>query len=202
MTSRKTPEKRPGNKAVDRRKRSSRNSLNCVYLYYRCGGEWRVYEWHDFYNHIDDPIAQITKLALNAHQKGSDPPCFAVNPKPDQMMMRRRGYLVFVVGDKEWAWNPQVKTEIVVVKTDSTSYPCPTAKSFDKHISFEIATSVGKLLVIFCENSMQSLNDHAKTDLGPFEPEDFIFKLPFQEKASGREPDAGGTNMGPPVPPP
>lgn len=168
-----------------------------AYLYYfepSAGSGTQFYEYFDIDEHIRDPMATIERLARNAFDNGKAPPPYCDGGQ--DFIMRRKSYLIFVVADDK---HIPVKDEI---RFHSISHGNDGGHTFRPAGNFAVQAGVGPaakvLNVIYCVNDMARWQGG---DLEYREFEDFSIELPFEGFAA-KGPGTGGTNMGPPVPPP
>lgn len=174
-----------------------------IYLYYFPEkGKTRMYEWWDYTEKItfDDLKDKMKDIAKGAFKNNKDLPYI---DDRNCMIMRRKSYVVFVVNKKYW--QAPASYSIDITGTNYHGQAITGKHTFgDKINDFEANLGFlglsDKHVIIYCENLIASSTGE------PWEKgerEEFSFKLPFQGLArEGRGPDSGGTNMGPPVPPP
>jgi hypothetical protein len=113
-------------------------------------------------------------------------------------MMRRRGYVVFVLESDDVLTNDG-DTVFYSKKDESDARHTFQEKNY-LNLMVGDASEPKRLHIAYCVNYMQ---DADEKPLGEKVSEDFIIYLPFGERKDGfRAPTTGGTNMGPPVPPP
>lgn len=175
--------------------------IYAVYLYYfESPGSVKIYEWWDPGNALDTPKKvrdRIETLVKNASGTKNYPPYYTNDP--DIMMMRRRSYLAFSVKSSDY--DDGIPSYMSVSGKNNFGEKIPSTHTFQEFDGFTVVDGVKKHYVVYCKNLMAS---YFGGKLRPKEAEEFRFRLPFTNRRSGgtREPDSGGTNMGPPVPPP
>ncbi len=183
-----------------RRASKVNSGLHAVYFYYLDrGGEWEVYEWWDPGKPIDLESA-IIHLADNAQGSKNNPPYYTKDLS--LVRMRRQSYVAFAVSAQDWTLG--LSNEIKVTGNDDFGHPISNgAYTFANTVTHPslVGKPTAPLLVVYFENAMMSVRGGQLADR---EFETFRFELPFfaQRKKRVRAPDSGGTNMGPPVPPP
>lgn len=177
------------------------DGIYALYLYYfSLAGTVKIYETWDPANVLDPEVA-IKALATNAAKNGNNPSFYTNDPS--KMMMRRRSYVAFAVHESDF--DSGAATDLDIEGWNHSDKPIKSDHTFANPKSLRISTDTQPpvpLLVVYCENWMISSKTQKK--LKYKEGERFSFHLPFKPKAKKalRGPDSGGTNMGPPVPPP
>jgi hypothetical protein len=177
-----------------------------VYLYYFTkDGKFRIYEWWDPEDDIDDQNDakfRIMTLIGNAYYDKTDPDFYTDNY--NFMIMRRKSYLVFAASVEYW------KTSFNTIEASGKNQVGSDIDGYHTFYSSRpLADPSGKHLIFYCENHMMSSIPDASSPNGAKlrnkEFETFTFKMLFAPRAEAvilTDPDPGGTNMGPPVPPP
>jgi len=176
--------------------RKYRKTPRCIYFYYIdptvSGSIWHYY-YADREDEIDpeDMEAEIIKLANNARK-----PLGNQIPPPDganfaNIVWTRKSYVVFLIDDPDATFT--TGNAIAITPESGTNYSFFDAKDF--RVPSKIS---GKTVPVFyCINHMKKdrLNDLEKAK------QRFRFTLPPGINIIPAQ-DNGGTNMGPPVPPP
>jgi hypothetical protein len=158
-----------------------------------------IYEFYDHPGAVIDKDNLVLQLATNAHVGGNEPIPYTMNPQ--YFMMRRKSYLIIVAAN---AADIDRVNPIEFVGVDSDGNLNDGRHTFHdiRYGTIEFGQDpADRLQIVTCENHMQSKAN--RTNLLPKEWEDFTFTLQFDGIRAARfGPDSGGTNMGPPVPPP
>lgn len=185
------------------RARTTRSSIHAIYLFYmERGGYTRFYEIWDPTTPIPDNEveARIKALTINAFEGKSNPPYYTDIPK--FMVMRRSSYVAFAVNANHW--NSGASTDIEIKGKNAFGFSIGGDHTFSKAGYFEFednGANIDRHRVIYYTNIMAS--SLLLRNLLDGEKERFTFTLPFASRNWTRfAPDSGGTNMGPPVPPP
>jgi hypothetical protein len=176
-----------------------------AYLYYldfnggtEVAGE-TIYEFYDHPDAVIDKDRLALQLIANAHTGGNSPPPCSFNHL--EVMLRRKSYLIIVAANAP-AINQNNPITFSVKNVDGDTNN--GNHTFERVIYYPLSlgpTQADNLQIITCENKMQSMENGG--NLGRKEWEDFEFTLQFEGVAPLQlEYDSGGTNMGPPVPPP
>ncbi|HEY5713270.1 MAG TPA: hypothetical protein VIT38_15350 [Allosphingosinicella sp.] len=173
-----------------------------AYLYYLDFGGGSTVVSEAIYEYYDRPGATVNRdnlvlqLATNAHTGGDDPIPYTTNHQ--YFMMRRKSWLIIVAANA-----PDIDdvNSIEFVGVDSQGRHNDGRHTFLNINYSAITFGATRLQIVTCENHMQSKAN--RRNLDPREWEDFQFTLQFDGAAARLlGPDSGGTNMGPPVPPP
>lgn len=176
--------------------------IHAIYLFYiEKSGYTRFYEtWDPKYAIPEDEARdKIKMLTVNAFKGEYNPPYYT--DKRKYMVMRRVSYVAFVVNGNDW--NPGTSTSLAIEGTNHFDGPIrpDSYHTFTNREYFEFEEAGQMFWVIYYQNSLTS--SLLKDDLADEEKEKFTFTLPYLTKeAHVTAPDSGGTNMGPPVPPP
>lgn len=169
----------------------------CIYFYYvgEDGKTSKNYYYTDGENkpiHYDKVQGIVQRLAANAAASGRDPPQDGINS--DHLVWSRVSYLAFVLSSDQASWDGQA----IKVTADDGEPKHGFYDGMDKQIDI----GGGKMRwAAWCINYMKDMD---WKDLGN---EDRTCRLDLQIKTGKARkkvpwPDSGGTNMGPPVPPP
>jgi hypothetical protein len=196
-------------------------AAHCVYLYYlkvgRTTNKAKDTSAHYYFNGedpIDDIRDCITTLASRIHENGLvDPTCHGT--KTSDLICRRVSYFVIVVYDERGRKlnEDSLVFEDKIVEDDSQDNKGKHTFLPVEYFEVDILGSTNKLQVVYCKNSLLS-KKHVGKKLGDDEREYFRHHLSFANgariilasagflKPLFGDDDSGGTNMGPPVPPP
>jgi hypothetical protein len=177
-------------------------SAYLYYLEYDGGTTVRnqaIYEFYDRPDAVVDKENLILQLVTNAHVGGDDPIPYTENPA--MVMMRRKSYLIVAAAN---AADIDSSNPIQFVCQDAAGNQNDGSHTF-QDVRFSTITfgpnGADRLQIVACENLMQSMAGGG--NLAAKEWEDFQFALQFDGvQATLLTFDSGGTNMGPPVPPP
>lgn len=172
--------------------------IYAAYLYYfdSFTGPARCYEYFNIRDYIRDPDKKMEELAKNAYNRGNNPPEYCFDER--DFIMRRKSYIVFVVEDKD---ELPLKYPL---KFHSKTHGNDGKHTFRykkmKYLSIPVGSGANAkvLNIVYCPNDLTKWQGG---DLGERDFEDFQIYLPFSSRKA-KEPGTGGTNMGPPVPPP
>lgn len=173
---------------------------HCIYFYYigddHAGARpFRRY----YYPSVDGEIREehlsglIRDLAVNARSDGNDPPKDGTDGK--NIVWTRKGYLVFLIDDPQVVFD----SEGIVFLPGSNNNTLYDAKNIEVDIS-DAGDQSRMVSCVYCINHMK--RNKAGDDL-----EYEVKKVPFKLRTipplvAPVVPDDGGTNLGPPVPPP
>lgn len=184
-----------------------------IYFYYigpkDAGGSRSVK--HYFYVHGYDTIAdpprpaaseleeRVRLLAINARSGGNNPPQCGEAWK--FIVWNHKSYLVILIDDPDIRFAPDAGLEFVQDNNGTPNHSFFDAREFYVSLSYPGGPQLAPALC--CINHMK--RNEAGDDLGDY-PEFFNFVLHTNKQLGQRYlldyPDAGGTNMGPPAPPP
>lgn len=198
-----------GKKAAASRRGGSRIVRNyepCIYLYYlkfgTTGTKPKSITVHYFFDPASNILIEdkIRDLALSIYKLGvRDPTCYG--DSFSDMVRRRKGYFVIVVEDER---NRKLSMLTFDDRIDFDFKPENFGKhTFEKPKYMEVKTTSVNLQIAYCFNRMKSkkLSRYDK-DLEVGERENFGYSLQFDNEKGAGYSDSGGTNLGPPVPPP
>jgi hypothetical protein len=170
----------------------------CVYFYYLTSNGGSYDTKHYYHTDGDNqPInhqkmhALIEKLAANAAAGGSDPPQSGEGDK--YVVWSRISYLAFVVDADDAEWDGEAITV-------DPALGLPNHTFFDG-ADLKVLVNGKERPAAWCINYMK---DATGAELGDWN-EQFFIRLKIKSNVESTQleyPDSGGTNMGPPVPPP
>lgn len=189
------------------RRRSGYNTnMSCIYFYYlkeRASGKL-IAQAH-YYDHGDLPIPAgefddiVRRLTENAILDMDMPPKMAFDF--DQVKWRRKSYLVVVLEDEDSMFD---EDDPVIFDEDNSDYD-PNHSFFDGELIETRPRVRGQTRTLHGIRVVNHMKRNAKgDDLEIGEPAKYKFRLNYHNARRARLflPDSGGTNMGPPVPPP
>lgn len=178
--------------------------FHTIYLYYiREGHNPRIYEYYNFKNSVLVAEQRIDELVMNALLDEDDPPVYT--DEHEYMIMHRKSYLAFVFESKQ----PVTVTDPVIFRDvdDPNNNGWHTFEYINKK-----ATMVEKggeklyFYAIWYKNHLKRKpggGDWGKDKVQKkWVGEQYNITLPFKAGERLLDPGTGGTNMGPPVPPP
>lgn len=193
---------------MTRSKRSAQSSRTVkeyftAYVYYLRYDEQgtlvatRAYEYFDIKKKINQPEAKIRQLARNAYFDRDNPPCYATSV--DGLFRRRKGYVAFVI-DSAYH-HVSSENDVVLTMLDGS---VATAFSNPRYLEFSTNIPGNQVTVptVYFENEMSKAGANGPEDLCEKEHQDFSLRINRGGGRGFRVEDSGGTNMGPPVPPP
>jgi hypothetical protein len=204
----KHPGKKPkiaGNKAYSARLGSPKfkRAPCCIYFYY-IGEPTDGYQTvlHYYYTGTNEPImteelrTKIKDLVLNARKRSwqNPPPC---GSDGRYIVWTRKSYLVIAVDNPSYRFDPN--QQAVVFKEPQDTF----FDGWDDKINIPDASGNRHVSVFCCINYMKKNaagDDLEDADSDP--PQPIIFDVNPNPLIQVPFPDSGGTNMGPPVPPP
>jgi hypothetical protein len=170
----------------------------CIYFYYlyMSGGSYstRHYYYTDGRNqpiHHSSVKAIVAQLAANAARDGNSPPKYGVDGR--YVVWSRISYIAFVVDENRVQWDGDAITIDPVLGLPNHSFYDGTDTT--------VTVNGASRPAAWCVNYMK---DAVGADLGDAD-EKYQFHLQIGAGARILRPmfpDSGGTNMGPPVPPP
>jgi hypothetical protein len=143
----------------------------------------------------------IRKLALNARADDAVPPL--CGDSVTSFPWRRKSYIVFLIDSPVLRLVPGDAIQFYTVGGSPENHTFFDAEDFD---DIDLATpddpGAPTVSAVCFINHMKRAADGIDLDVG--EMQHFHFRLNYGPRARGRSrfPDSGGTNMGPPVPPP
>lgn len=156
----------------------------------------RAYEYFNIKKAITNPESVMRKLARNAYFDRSSPPCYARSV--DGLFRRRKGYVGFAIDSQ---YHDISDENAITLKLDDGD---PADHTFlnPKYVSVPsgVPGDLTEISVVYFENEMRRRPGSEPGDLDIKESEDF--RIHFTSKRGRVVEDSGGTNMGPPVPPP
>jgi hypothetical protein len=175
----------------------------CIYFYYIGQYDSKIKTWpvkHYYFTNGLRPIpyeeveSRVRKLSINARKGGSDPPQYGADWK--YLVWSRKCYIAILIDD------PTIKFVGEALKIDNTKGK-PNHALFDGKdvITNSAAPNEPQRMVplFYCINHMK---DEYDGNLGETaEYFELVLNSTLPKKAR-LYPDSGGTNMGPPVPPP
>ena len=160
----------------------------------------KVYEYFD----ISSPIGDVQTLTLsllgNALNDGSSPPCYSNNV--DDLVRHRKGFIIIAKDGEAFPHDDPIEF-IVTASSDphATGLGYPHRYSFEHNMTYSVVVSGRTVGITIYNDELQNCSGHG--DLGRHEWEEFrIGPLPVGAEIMDLYGDSGGTNMGPPAPPP
>lgn len=172
--------------------------IHCIYFYYikvtPAGPETRVYYRFDKTIPVTNIANEITTLTINAYNDMNNPPC--LGSEMSDLDWRRKSYIVVMV-EGHTLGNPPFRMQ-------EDNHPNPNTFGRVTPARVEVTDGNGDPLTLtggYVKNTMKHYaraDDLEKNDPG----ESFRVILNPPIPSIVRYPDSGGTNMGPPVPPP